>query len=481
MDAAAAPSSWPGWLRRHTAVDHLGPPNRFFPWLTIALAFVTIVYVGGWNAAHYPPPLGYDAAPNAQYMHVLLDQGHIPTPEQSGEANQPPAYYFVAEVAARAGHELFGWIQLHNAPGFPEASYRGAQVLNVVFVFLTALCLLWLARVVAPGRPWVWAGALGFFAFLPVVSKTEAMIHPENLNMLCATAGTAAVTDMFVRGRFTWRLIAVTVFAIGLGLATRLSMVFVVVALLVGTAWAITDASVRRLFPWRRIAVAAGVVLAIAAPWVAYRAIVQHSGPLNQTSAILNAALHPQQPLLLDNQTNHAPFFHLSTGVFTDPWRSNFKNQAISETYVEIWGDWLANFAWSPFQAEPSAPARRILQDQSWIGILPTALALAGWLGLAWASLRRRSLAPLALLPVFAVGGYLYRSYVDLSHDGDLLKAAYALTSAPVWALSFGLATFWIGRRARVLGLGLGALFAIFALLELRFMLYGIRDGLPIF
>ena len=479
---SAATSEWPGWLRRRTAVELLGPPRTFFAWLTIALSLLAIVYVGAWNAAKYPVPLGYDAQPNAAYMHVLLDQHHIPRPDQSGESNQPPAYYFFAEIAARAGHEIFGWLEARPYAELPEASYRGAQIFNVVLVFLTALCVLWLARVVAPDRPWVWAASVGFFAFLPVVSKTEAMIHPENLNLLCSAAATASLTHMYVRRRFSRRLIGIFTLSIALGLATRLSMIFVVVALLCGTFVALREPSIRLLFPWRRVAIVVGVVVVLATPWVAYRGIVQHSGPLNATSQLLHAALHPQAHLLADRATSHKEFFHLSPQIFSAPWRSNLKNEAFGETYVEIWGDWLAAFAWSAYDAAPSHDAQRILKDQSYIGVLPTLLAVAGWLWLLYLGFtRNRALAPLALLPIFAVGGYLYRSYVALSHDGDLLKAAYAVNSAPVWALAFGIASAWVASRSLVLRYGMIVLFAVFAVLELRFMMYGIRDGHPIF
>jgi hypothetical protein len=480
--APAASAPWPAWLRRRTGVEFLGPPRLFFAWLTIALSLVVLVYVGAWNAAKYPISLGYDAQPNIAYAHVLLDQHHIPRADQSGEANQPPLYYFVAEIAARAGHEIFGWLEARPYTQLPEASYRGAQILNVFLVFMTALCVLWIALRVAPERPWVWAASVGFFAFLPVVSKVEAMFHPENLNLFLSALATAAVTDMCVLRRFRRRLLAVAALAIGLGLATRLSMAFVAVALVIGSMIALTDPSIRRHFPWRRVAIVTAAVLVLATPWVAYRGIVQNSGPLNRTGAFIQAALHPGQHLLADRATSHAQFFDFSSQVFTTPWRSNFKNQAPSETYVEIWGDWLGNFAWSAYSPSPSYDAQRILKDQSSIGVAPTLLAIAGWLALLYLALRRsRGLAPLALVPLFSVAGYLFRSYIVLSHDGDLLKAVYVVNSAPVWAVSFGLATAWIASRSRLVRCGMIVLFAIFAVLELRFMMYGIRDQHPIF
>jgi hypothetical protein len=480
---SAADSQWPAWLRRHTAVEFLGPPRLFFAWLTIALSLLMIVYVGAWNAAKYPIVLGYDARPNIEYAHFLLDKHRIPTPDESGESNQPPAYYFVAGVAARAGHEIFGWLEARPFTAqLPEASYRGAQILNVVLVFLTALCVLWLARVVAPDRPWVWAASVSFFAFLPVVSKVEAMFHPENLNMLCSAAAIAALTHMLVRRRFSRLPLIVMTLAVGLGLATRLSIIFVAAALVIGMSYAATDESIRRIIPWRRIGALVAIVAIIALPWATYRAVAQHSGPLNKTGQLIHSALHPGQHGLSDWMTTHTHFFDLSSQVFTAPWRSNFKNEAIPETYVEIWGDWLGNFAWSAYSPAPSTPAQQVLKDQSYIGLVPSLLAIVGWLALVGQAARRnRALAPLALVPLITVGGYLYRSYVALTHDGDLLKAVYAVNSVSVWALSFGLATAWLASRSRLARYGMVALFAVFAVLELRFMMYGIRDGVPIF
>jgi hypothetical protein len=168
--------------------------------------------------------------------------------------------------------------------------------------------------------------------------------------------------------------------------------------------------------------------------------------------------------------------------MFTSPWRPHFLNQAIPTTYSDLWGDWFGAFSWSVYSGSPSHAAQRVLKDQTLIGIVPTLLAVAGWVMLAWAAARRRrELAILALLPLIAVGGYLLRSWLALTADGDLLKATYVVDTAPVWALAFGVATAWLAARARLLRFGMILLFTAFAILELRFTMYGIRDGHPIF
>jgi hypothetical protein len=159
-------------------------------------------------------------------------------------------------------------------------------------------------------------------------------------------------------------------------------------------------------------------------------------------------------------------------------------NQAPSETYTEIWGDWTGNFAWSGYSAGPWPKALTVLQDQSKIGVLPTLLALAGWLGMVALVVARRleriPFLPVVLLPLLAVGGYLVRSYDNMTPDGDLFKASYLLTTAPIWALAFGLAFSWLARW-RTLALTLAFVLVVCGVLELRFMLYGIRDHNVIF
>jgi hypothetical protein len=309
------------------------------------------------------------------------------------------------------------------------------------------------------------------------------MLHPENLSMLTSAAALAATTHMLVRREFSARLLVLLGLSVGVGLATRTTMVFTVLAIVAGIAAALSVPDIRRHVHWRRVGVVLGAVVVLATPWVAYRAIVQHQGPLNQTGALLDAALHPLSSTLHDPLATHSRFFTVfEPAVFTAPWRSNYKNEALPQTYTEIWGDWFGTMAWSANLGPPTPAAERLLKDQSYIGLVPTALAIAGWLALCWIAFkRRRELVVLAVMPVFGIGGYLYRSWVALTHDGDLFKATYVLNTVSVWAIGFGLATVWLGSRYRIARYGMIALFVVFAILELRFTMYGIRDGKPIF
>jgi hypothetical protein len=480
---SAATSEWPAWLRRRTAVELLGPPGRFFAWLTIALCLGAIVYVGAWNAAKYPIPLGFDAQADVDYAHVLLTDHRLPTAAESGSSSQPPAYFAVAGLAARAGHAIFGWHEDTPYTSLPETSYRGAQILNIALVLITALSVLWLARLLAPDRPWVWAASVGYVAFVPVVAKTAAMFHPENLNMAATAVALATSTHMLVRRTFRLRYVALVALSLALAITSRASGVFLLLALALSFAVVLVRRrDLRARVPWRRVGVVVGALCVLAVPWVAYRAIVHHSGPINDTGRVLRVAVNPGNAHG-DGLATRANFFNLSTDVFRTPWRPSFVNQAFPETYVEIWGDWIGGIAWSNFSPDdPWPPTRKVLKDQSYIGIVPTLLAIAGWLWMCVATFRRRpELIVLSVFPVLAVGGYLYRAWLLISRDGDLLKATYAIATVPVWAVGFGLATSWLATRSRNLRVAMLLLFAFFAVLELRFMMYGIRDHRPIF
>jgi len=142
--------------------------------------------------------------------------------------------------------------------------------------------------------------------------------------------------------------------------------------------------------------------------------------------------------------------------VFSDPFRPHFLNEAIPTTYSEVWGDYFG--VWRGNRAR-----------QSLLGLLPTLLALAGWLALLARSLRSPPRLAVALLPGLGLLGYLYFTVSYPTPDGDVLKASYMLTTAPAWALAFGYAIDRLPRRARI---AVAALLAASALAALPFLLY---------
>ncbi len=389
-------------------VEALGEPPLFFAWLAIAFAFLVLVYVGAWNAQKYPVPLGYDAQGHIDYAHILLHDHKLPTASEASEYRQPPGYYAVAGVAALLGQKVFGWHEDSPYTSLPETSYRGAQYLNVLFVLATAVLLLSLARMAAPDRPSVWAAALLFFAFLPVVAKTEAMFHPESLNMLLATAAVWLTTRILTRGRIDLRRgIALGVLLVA-GLLVRSSALFTLIAVGLGLAIALPRAEGPPATPPEtgrgkcrcRSGARRRVARALPHPCSRKRAGAQW----RDRAPALRLVERPRR-----DRTSPK----LSRVVFSLPFRPNYLNYALPVTYTEIWGDWIGAFSWSSYSGAPWPPALKVLRDQSSSECCPTALAIGGWLLLLARTLRgRRELMVVALLPLVAVFGYLYRSYL---------------------------------------------------------------------
>jgi hypothetical protein len=415
----------------------------------VAALLALLLAIGLWNAARYPPGRGYDAGHHLAYADLLIHHGRLPGLPASGasEAETPPAYYAVAGAA--------WWVGERIGLGEPR---RVSLALNVLMVLGTALLVLALARLLFPERRWLQVAALGYVALLPVVAKTGAMFHPENLDVLLSTLALYLATRLLVRRSFgvvPWLGVGV---ACGAALLTRKAGVFTFAAILGGLA--LVALLERRPRALRAAAAVLVVGAAMYAPWWVHA---------HHLKAPPGPQIHNVPPTLT------ASFF---TGVsvpaaLARPWRPHFANRVFPMTYTEIWGDYFGAFAWTP----PSPPGpREQLRAQSALGIVPTVLAVAGWLLLlAAAAARRRELLPLALLPGIGLAGFLWYTAHDLAPDGDVIKATYILVTAPGWALGFAYALQRLPRRA---ALSVVALLVLSALIDLRFLVYGSPLGI---
>ena len=204
-------------------------------------------------------------------------------------------------------------------------------------------------------------------------------------------------------------------------------------------------------------------VVVIAAPWYGYRAV-------NYANPIFDRP-HSSTPFF----DRRPASFYLGTGLpdlFTQPYRPNMRNLVWPETYADIWGDWYGVFNWSyESRAQPSTAQNAWLVVQNVIGLVPTALAVAGWLALLVLSLRRRDPPRLlvALMPLAGLAGYFYFAIGYPTPDGDVIKPTFMLSTLWAWALCFGWAATKLGeRRPRLVA---GVLVAL-ALLDLPFVIY---------
>ena len=397
------------------------------PELAAAALIAVFALVAGWNAYKYPSGAGYDVTQHRQYADLLVHHGEIPGAGTRSEYYTPPGFYALAGVATVVGE--------HVHPGDP---HKLGQVLNWL-VLVAAAGVLWaLARELFPGRPWVQLGALAYFCFLPVLLRVGAMFHPEPLSMLLTAVALLLAARMLRRRDFRWQLAVATGVALGLGQLVRAFSLWTFAAVVIALAVARA---------WRPLGVVVVATAVVASPWYIRQAIKYGNPVFDRPTP--HEAVWDRRPAR----------FYVGLGlpdVFTDPFRPSFRNEAIPTTYSEVWGDYFG--VW-----------RGSRERQSFLGLLPTLLAVGGWLLLLARSLRAPPRLAAALLPGLGLLGYVYFTVSYPTPDGDVLKASYMLTTAPAWALAFGYALDRLPHRARFVA---AVVLAASALAALPFLLY---------
>jgi len=410
--------------------------RRASPAGALAAICALVAVVGLWNAHAYPPGMGYDAADHISYADGLVPGGKLP--HGTGEYYTPPGFYAVAGVADWGARKL----------GLGEP-HRATQALNVILLLGTTLLVWRLARLLWPGRPRIATGAAAFVALLPVTVKAEAMFHPETLDLFLVALGLWLCVEL-LRGPRSLRLAAPLGAVLGLMQMVRAFSLWTVAAVVIAVALA------RR---WRELAAILVLAAVIPAPWYIHQRLTYGGSPVfNRPTK--SKPLYERRPAR----------FYVDPGVpdvVTHPVRPHFRNLAIPTTYTDLWGDYFGVWAWQGKHLTHSA--RHELELQAVVGLLPTLLAVAGWLWFLLGSLRSPPRLAVALTPLLGLIGYLYFTVSYPTPDGDVLKATYMLTTAVGWALGFGYALDRLRGRAFLAVVGL---LGVSALLELPFLLY---------
>jgi 4-amino-4-deoxy-L-arabinose transferase-like glycosyltransferase len=391
---------------------------------------------------HYPPGQGYDAADHIAYADGLVPGWRLP--QEEGEYYTPPGFYFVAGVA--------DWLAGKAGLGDP---HRATLALNVLFLLGTMLLVRQIARELWPGRDRLALAAVAFVAFVPVTLKTAAMFHPETLSLFLSTLALWCCVRTFRDWRWAFALGA----ALGAAQLVRLPALWTV------TAVAIALVLGRR---WRALAAALAVAAVIPLPWYVHQTR-EYGSPFFPRPATEQARDESGEPKPIWQRRPLA--FYVDPGlpdVITNPWRDNFLNRAVPTTYTEIWGDYFGIWAWTG-RPPPPEEARGDLRLQAVIGLLPTLVAVAGWLALLLASLRSPPRLAIALLPGLGILAYLAFTVSYPTPDGDVLKGTYMLTTATGWAFGFAYAIHRLRGNWYTLAL---ALLGLCALLQLPFLVY---------
>jgi 4-amino-4-deoxy-L-arabinose transferase-like glycosyltransferase len=286
-----------------------------------------------------------------------------------------------------------------------------------------------------------------FVGLNPVLMRVGAMVNPEPtdllVSMLCLYLGARILLG---RGRRLRDALWLGI-ALGCGEMIRqfaLWTLAVVVLVFLAASW-------RRRELLVPLGVALAACVAIALPWYVYRA-------QNYGNPVFD---RPQSSKPLWERRPAS--FYLDPGlpdVFAQPYRPHLVNLVWPQMYSDLWGDWYGVFGWSSKDERPSPARNGWLVVQNVLGLLPTGLAIGGWVALL---ARRRDLL-VALLPLAGLAGFLYFTVSFPTRDGDVIKPMYMLTTLGAWALCFA----WAADRLPRLRWALAAI----ALLDLPFVLY---------
>jgi hypothetical protein len=375
-------------------------------------------------------------------------------PHDVGEYYQPPGFYFVAGSA--------DWVAQKLGTGDP---HRAGMALDVLFELGTVLLTWRIARDLWPARPRIAIASAAFVALLPRTVEMEAMFQPATMALFLCTLALWFCIRTFDDRRY----------AVALGAALGFAQLVLAASLWLVAAVCVAFLVARR---WRALVVTLALAVAIPLPWyvheqLTYAGLAPFPRPATPQARTGNVESGKPKPIY----DRRPARFYVDPGlpdVITQPYRPHFTNLAWPTTYSELWGDYWGHWNWNPGNGSnpppPPAGAKAELRIQSLVGLVPTVLAVVGWLVLLRSGRRRPVRLALGLLPLFGLLGYLYFVVAYPTPDGDVLKASYMLVTAAAWAVGFGYALDRLRGRALVV---VTVLLAVSALAELPFLVYG--------
>jgi len=408
-----------------------------------------------WNAVHSDWLRGYDAWQNWRYEQVI-EHGNLPGRTDTDEWHNPPLFYATARVVQGLAH----------VAGLDKPE-KAVQFIGVACGLGLVVLAFLIARELFRGSRTAQLGALAFALATPVLVRGSIMYHPDPLASLLVAASTYVLVRALARERLTLANGIAGGILVGLACLTRTWALAALVALTVVLVTHARRGSLRRP-SLKMLAAFVTSAFVLTAPWLVYKG-VRFGSPLAYSQPVAAQWKHKGRP---------ASFYvGLSIrDVFSQPYAPHYRNQLLPVVYTDWWGDYWRYFR-VPIEMinEPARlpnPYNRQLVEQSYVGILPSALAVFGLFALGWTAVRRKSLALVALLlPLIVLGaafvGFLVK-YPKL--DGDNIKALYLLDAVVPLAVCAGWALDRVRRLNRLVFGAFGLLLLDAAFLDVRFL-----------
>jgi hypothetical protein len=402
----------------------------------VVLAALALVWTAFMVRSFWPldPIYGFDARKHLEYLHILLDEGRLPLATEGWSTYHPPLFYGLAALCALPG-EWLGSEALGRAIKLPA--------------FFAGLGLAWqtlrLARRLLPAQGLSRPAAVVFAGLLPMNVYVAASFSNEALlGFLCAGALVAAV-DVMLQAEPEPRSLAALSLWLGLALLTKYTAIvlLVVVMVFVGgrLAWHARAAPAAAL----RGAGALLLPMLLVAGWYYVRNVVVYGQPV-----VGNWALPEPGQIWWSPPGFHTIEYYTSFGEsLSHPFFAAFAS-FWDTLYSTVWGDGLLGGAG---EVAGRNPQWRYAWMSAGYGL---ALALCVPIGIGCVAILSRALGSadegerrsLGLLVVFVCAMLFAVLYATLAlpYYGQA-KAFYALSTLPVFAITFGAGYGWLDDR----------------------------------
>ena len=392
----------------------------------------------GWDVFHYDWLRGYDAYANSLYTDVVHHHHRLPKTSETSVWHTPPFFFVVAALID---------------------SHRGVQVLDGLAALAVVVFAGLIARELFPRSRGIQLATLAFAALTPVLTRTAVMYHPEPLATALAAAGLYVVIRALARGRIDIWAGAVAGLLFGLATLTRT------------WALALAAAACLALLSRRRFVAASALVavlLVLTLPWFVHQG-VSHGNPFAFNRPAPHESFFSRRP------ASFYTSFDVGS-VFSHPYAPHFLNHLWPVAYTDWWGDYWRYFEIPAenISTPPELPAKyenpRV--RQSYVGLAPSLLAVAGFVGILVVGVRRRDPALLLVPAAIVLLGLEFLVFqISYPHsDGDTIKAAYLLNAVAPLAVCAAWTLISLGRAGRLVMMAVMLLLAYAVALDVDFL-----------